>query len=220
MPRGRSRAGLPARSFRSRSRRTTLSLIAAWPGLSDEARALRAGHAVIPRSQADYRGLSVGDAIVLSHAGRVRIRVGAITDDDRVFRSELILPLSTADRLGLERSRAVVLAAQPEAAGAIETALEALAGDLPIRIRVPQPRQGTFSSGGRGLLSLAGVKMTFGEFWYRPLAGIAIAVDPAWRKANIAERRPAARLRHVPPQGPAATDRRDERGCVHSACPG
>ncbi|MGH2795354.1 MAG: M15 family metallopeptidase [Actinomycetota bacterium] len=163
------------------------ALVAAFPGLGPEADALRAGQAVVPRAQAEFRGLSVGDAIVLSHAARVRVRVGAITDDERVFRSELIVPPSAADRLGLERSRAIVLAVAPAAAVAIEDALEAIVGDQEIRVRVSQPDAGTFSFDGRRLLPLAEVKMTFGEFWYRPLAGIAIAVDPAWRRANIVQ---------------------------------
>jgi hypothetical protein len=165
------------------------NLVAAFPGLMDEAEALRAGNAVLPRSQAEFRGLSVGDAVLLSHAGRVRVRIGAITDDDRVFRSELVVPPAAADRLGLERSRAIVLAVAPETAAAVENALDAMVGDLEIRVRVPSPDTGSFAFDGRRLLPLAEVKMTFGEFWYRPLAGIAIAVDPAWRRTNIVQER-------------------------------
>lgn len=163
------------------------ALVEAFPGLSAEAAALRAGHAVVPRSQADFRGLSIGDAILLAHRARVRVRVGAITDDARVFRSELVVPPAAAERLGLERSRAIVLAVAAEAAPAIESALEALVGEREVRVRVSQPGFG-FSFGG-GLRPLAEIKMTFGEFWYRPLPGIAIAVDPAWRRANIVQER-------------------------------
>jgi hypothetical protein len=164
-------------------------LVAAFPRLAAEAAALRAGDAVVPRSQAEFRGLEVGDGIVVSNGARVRLRIGAVTDDDRVFRSELILPMAVADRLRLERSRSIIMAVDPEAASAVEVALERLVGEFPARVRVPTSGGGLSSFPGRGLLSLAGVKMTFGEFWYRPLAGIAIAVDPTWRRANIAEQR-------------------------------
>jgi hypothetical protein len=161
-------------------------LVAAFPRLAAEAAALRAGNAVVPRSNAEFRGLEIGDGIVVSNGARVRLRIGAVTDDDRVFRSELILPMAVADRLRLERSRSIVMAVDPGAAPAVEVALDRLVGDFPARVRVPTPGGGFPTFAGRGLLSLAGVKTTFGEFWYRPLSGIAIAVDPAWRRANIA----------------------------------
>lgn len=154
----------------------------AFPSLKDSAETLERGEAVLPRESAVFRGLDVGDVIHLAKGSLVKtIRVGSVTGEVSGYRAEVILPEALATELGSQSVRTLVLAVEPKLAAAVETTLREIIGTLPVRIRssVVGPRR----SGG--LLSVLELKYIFGEFWYRPLQGGRLALDPEWVNENI-----------------------------------
>lgn len=163
------------------------AVMSAFPQQAEAAEVLAAGKAVLPRVTADLRGLDVGDSFELRNGSRrVTLTVGAIVEDG--FRAEYVIPLGAVARLGITRTRSITLAVAPERTTEVAQALEELVKDIPARVRMPRPDTG-FATQGRGLLGLARAKAIFGEFWFRPGAGISIAIDPSWRRQNIVETR-------------------------------
>lgn len=149
---------------------------------------LAADEAVVPRESASFRRLEVGDHLVLRGNGRsARLRVGAVVEDARLFRSEVIISESLGASLGVDGSDVLVLAVSPEEAPGVEAELDRRLGDFPARVR---SRSGSGASGSsRRLLSLLELKQAFGEFWYRGLSGGRVGIDPAWLEANIVRAR-------------------------------
>lgn len=170
---------------------TDHSVLAVFPQLADAATVLAGGGVVLTAASAEFRGLSVGDALEFgSGSRRIRLPVGAVVPDG-AFRAEFVLPLSAAQKLGVGATRALVVAVAADAAASVTSSLEHLLKDFPARVRAPRSVVGApaIPDGGfeRRQLSLAQVKRIFGEFWYRPASGISIAIDPAWTRANIVE---------------------------------
>ena len=163
------------------------AVMSAFPQQAEPAKALAAGLAVLPKVTADLRGLDVGDRLQLRQgARRVTLTVGAVVEDG--FRAEYVVPLDAVAQLGITRTRSITLAVAPERAFEVQRTLEELVKDLPARVRTPRPDTG-FAPSGRRLLGLAQAKSIFGEFWFRPGAGIQISVDPVWRRRNIVDAR-------------------------------
>jgi hypothetical protein len=167
------------------------AVLAVFPRLAEAAAALSGGGAVLTESYAAFRGLSVGDALEFgSGSRRIRLPVGGIVPDG-TFRSEFVVPLSAAQKLGVDRSRALVVAVAADAAESVASSLESLLGDFPARVRSPRPAAPQVETPDFGFerrqLSLGQVKPIFGEFSYRPGSGISISIDPAWLRANIVE---------------------------------
>ena len=160
-------------------------LLAALGGHKEASEALTRGEAVLTRSAADFRGLKAGDSVELSAAGTVKLKVGAVVDEQSSLRAEIVLPSQVAHTLGAGRVRGLLLAVKPDLAGSVQTELMKLAGDVPIRTRA-----GSTGSAGTGrLLSLFEIKRNFGEFWYRPLRSGRISPDPQWTAENIVQTR-------------------------------
>lgn len=170
------------------------AVMGVYERFGDAAAALRRGEAVIPQSTATLRGAGAGDAFDIANGPRrTRVRIGAVVPDDRWFRSEIVVPPAVAQALALGRPRGIVMVVEPEQALDAEAALTRAVGTFPARIRagnVPAgPQAPVTEMASRRLLSLAELKATFGEFWYRPRSGRAITIEPAWSEQNIVTER-------------------------------
>lgn len=165
-------------------------VLAVYDRFAGAAAALARGEAVVPASTATLRGVEAGDAFDIGNGRRrARVRIGVVVPDDRWFRSEVIVPPATAEALDLGSPRGIVMVVDPDRSVEAEAALTRAVGTFPARIRSGTPAGPSAPAvpGSQSrLLSLAELKTIFGEFWYRPRAGRAISIDPAWSEANIA----------------------------------
>jgi hypothetical protein len=168
--------------------RIPLTLTAVEPGIGaplvgpSATAALGRGEAVLGRAAATLRSASVGSTIqLLARDGRVHTRrVGALVDDGRIAWSEVALATTDAASLGIARPFAIDVWGASR--GAIDDALRS--GPRPPTAlgverswSVPSPD---------GTLPSAQLKQRVGEVAYRPAgSGDAVALDPAWVRANI-----------------------------------
>jgi hypothetical protein len=138
---------------------------------------LRAGQAVMGALTAHIRGAEVGDLIQLeSLDGSVEtLRIGAIVPDADLRWSELLVGVSSAGDLGIDRPYGIVI--WNTALDPLQASLRLALPQEDVRIYGPSPTSGFDPD---AVLPMAMVKERFGEFSLRPDAGDSVIVDPEW----------------------------------------
>ena len=143
---------------------------------------LARGEAVLGEMSAAIRGAAVGDLLDLEPltGGTVTLPVGAIVPDPELFNAELMVGKATAQQLGIDRPFAIV--AYGQGLDRVEAAVRGSIFDPAVRI------DGLIDDGlADPVLSVASVKVRFGEFAIRDAGGDQVEIDPAWVDANIVD---------------------------------
>jgi len=159
--------------------------------------ALADGGALVSRTAAALRGIGAGARL---RFGAVALTVTGVVDDELVGAHELVVSFSTGARLGITRSRYLLVAPRPEAERrAVE---EGLRRSLPpgARVRVRGPGETPVFRHGDAVLPPLRLKELFGEFAAGPLPGGMLRIDPRWVERNI-------RTARVPVLGPVTCHR-------------
>jgi hypothetical protein len=160
---------------------------AAFVPLADRATVaeLGAGEALLGRTSAELRRLSPGDVIDL--AGGQSVVVAGVVEDATIGGAELAVDLATAERIGLDRPRYVLVAYDGDRSAVEDALRSALAPGVSVRFR--GPGETPFLRHGDAVLAQAQIKARFGEFSLRRRAGArAFDQDPRWQAENIVTR--------------------------------
>ena len=146
--------------------------------------ALAPGEAILSETSAGLRRL--GPGAQLRFAGDVVVDVVAVVPDASVGAAEAVVDVGTGERLGVDLPRAALVAYEGDRA-AIESAMAAAAGDLPVRFRAPG--ETPYLRAADAVLPQAIVKDAYGEFAYRHLGDGTrdVEIDPAWAADHIAD---------------------------------
>jgi hypothetical protein len=157
---------------------------AAFVPLADRATVaeLGAGEALLGRTSAELRRLSPGDVIDL--AGGQSVVVAGVVEDATIGGAELAVDLATAERIGLDRPRYVLVAYDGDRSAVEDALRSALAPGVSVRFR--GPGETPFLRHGDAVLAQAQIKARFGEFSLRRRAGArAFDQDPRWQAEYI-----------------------------------
>ncbi len=152
----------------------------------DTVAALRPGQVLLSETSASLRRIAAGGAIDLQRIAG--LQVAGVVPDGTVRNAEIVLHAADADAAGLEPDGSLVV--RHEDAGgpareALTAALRALAPQN-IRVRVVEGRAASNRHRAPLVLSLLEVKARFGEFAYRPRAGLReVDVDSGFVARNI-----------------------------------
>lgn len=152
----------------------------------DDLMALGPGQALLSQTGAGLRGIGVGGQIDL--AGLPGLEIVGVIADDSVGRSEIVLHVADAAAAGLEEDGTIFLrhnAAPGAETAALTERIQALVPE-DLTARAVNVAAGESRRRAPLVLSLAQVKDHFGEFAYRPRAGVReIDVDPAFAADHI-----------------------------------
>jgi D-alanyl-D-alanine carboxypeptidase len=160
---------------------------AAFVPLADRAivAELGAGEALLGRTSAQLRRLSAGGVIDL--AGGQSVVVAGVVEDATIGGAELAVDLATAERIGLDRPRYVLVAYDGDRSAVEDALRSALAPGVSVRFR--GPGETPFLRHGDAVLAQAQIKARFGEFSLRRRVGArAFDQDPRWQAENIVTR--------------------------------
>jgi hypothetical protein len=140
--------------------------------------------AILSETSAELRRLGPGGQ--LRFAGNITVAVVAVVPDASIGAAEAVVDVATGERLGVGIPRAALIAHEGDRA-AIEAAVAAAAGDVPVRFRAPG--ETPYLRAADSVLPQAIVKAAFGEFAYRPVGDGSrdVEIDPAWVAANIVD---------------------------------
>ena len=146
--------------------------------------ALAPGEAILSETSAELRRLGPGGR--LDMAGGVTLRVVAVVPDASVGGAEVVVDTATGAQLGADVPRAALIAYDGDRA-AVEAAIVAAAGGVPVRFRAPG--ETPYLRAADAVLPQSIVKAAFGEFAHRPVGGATrdIEIDPAWIEAAIVD---------------------------------
>jgi hypothetical protein len=164
---------------------------AALAGLAD-------GGALLGRTGAELRRVGPGATLTF---GGMTLRVRGILEDELIGAHEVLVSRSTGQRLGIIRSRYLLVAPRsPAPRRRVEAGLR---GALPpgTRLRVRAPGETPVFRHGDAVLPPLALKETFGEFAAAPIEGGFLRVEDRWEERNI-------RTAHVPRLGTVRCHRR------------
>ena len=148
-------------------------------------RGLRPGDAVLGRTSAELRRLSVGGVIDVAGGGSVV--VSAIVEDASIGGAELAVDVVTGGRLGLTTPRYLLVAYSGDRPALEDRLREALRPGTVVRFR--GPGETPYLRHADAVLPQAQIKARFGEFSYRAGRGGGFEQDPRWQAENIVTRR-------------------------------
>jgi D-alanyl-D-alanine carboxypeptidase-like protein/MacB-like protein len=158
---------------------------------ADRALVRRPDSVVLGRTFADLHGLGPGSVLVVDG---IRLAVDGVLDDELVGAHEVVVTVPTGTRLGVVRSRYVLVAPAPGITSArVESGLARLVPPG-LRVRVRAPGETPVFRHGDAVLPPVRLKEIFGEFAAAPRPDGTLALDPSWVRANI-------RTAHVPVLG-------------------
>jgi D-alanyl-D-alanine carboxypeptidase len=146
---------------------------------------LRPGDAVLGRTSAELRRLSVGGAIDVAGGGSVV--VSAIVEDASIGGAELAVDVATGERLGLTIPRYLLVAYRGDRPALEDHLRAALRTGTVVRFR--GPGETPYLRHADAVLPQAQIKARFGEFSYRAGGGGGFEQDPRWQAENIVTRR-------------------------------
>jgi hypothetical protein len=156
--------------------------------LSDQAvvEELADGEALLSRTSAELRGLSVGGTVEL--AGGTRLTISGIVDDTTIGAAELAVTTATGTAIGVEDERYMLVTYGGDRTGLEQQLRAALPAETPVRFRAPG--ETPFLRHGDAVLPPLRLKERFGEFAYqRPSADTREFVqDPTWQAEHLVER--------------------------------
>lgn len=138
------------------------------------------GEALLSETSARVRGLGAGAELAI---GGERLAIVGVVPDRYVGAAEVVVDLSTGQRIGIEMERFVLVSYRGDPEALEAAVLAALPPDEPARITpvevLDHVRQGS------GVLPQSHVKQRFGEFALRDLGRRGFEQDPAWVEENI-----------------------------------
>ncbi len=139
---------------------------------------LAAGEIALSSSSAELRRLTVGDRITLE--GGIEMTVAAVLEDEALGSAEMVT--SSVELAVSGSARAYALVEYEGSVEGLEDGLnEAIPGEEPVRVRARAAASGRQPT----VRSQLFMKLTFGEFAYRPISRGRVVIDPAWVEANI-----------------------------------
>jgi D-alanyl-D-alanine carboxypeptidase len=176
--------------------------------------------AILGRTFAELHGVDRGGVVVVS--GR-RIEVEGVLEDELIGAHEIVVPTDLGARMGIVRSRYLLVVPADGRAPRVESALRRLV-PASVRVRVRSPGETPVFRHGDAVLPQVRVKEVFGEFAAQQLDGGLIRPHPAWVRANIRTARVPilGRIRcHrlLVPMVRAALEDLDRRGLGHLVDP-
>jgi hypothetical protein len=145
---------------------------------------LRPGEALLGRTSAELRRLTVGGVIELS--GGQSVVVSAVVEDASIGGAEVAVDVRTGERLGLTTPRYLLVAYRGDRPALEDQLRAAIAPGTVVRFR--GPGETPYLRHADAVLPQAQIKARFGEFSYRAGAGAAFEQDPGWRAENIVTR--------------------------------
>lgn len=152
----------------------------------DLSRSLAAGKAVLTKTAAALRGMTVGGKITIADTNTKRsFRIGAIVPDTEGRGRELVIPRKSSGGLGLTPPRALISSVHAEHVSNALRSMENLTDG--VRARVDLLGEEEDADLPQSTLDFAEVKKVFGEFTYRRTSGLFFEPDPRWKAANIIE---------------------------------
>ena len=143
---------------------------------------LAGGGALVSRGAAELRGIGPGARL---RFGAVVLTVTGVVDDELVGAHEIVVSFRRGSRLGIRRSRYLLVAPRAEAGrrtveGGLRAALPAGA-----RVRVRGPGETPVFRHGDAVLPPLRLKEIFGEFAAAPAPGGMLRMDPGWVDRHI-----------------------------------
>jgi hypothetical protein len=139
------------------------------------------GRALLGATSAELRGLEPGSVLDLARGGSVV--VAGVVSDSAVGGAELVVDLTTGERIGVATER-YLLASYTGDRAALEQRLRAgLTGGSPVRFR--GPGETPVLRNGDAVLPQVTIKDRFGEFAYRRGSDDEIDQDPGWQAENL-----------------------------------
>lgn len=145
--------------------------------------ALAAGGALLGTTSAELRGLGPGSTLVF---GPRRVRVAGVVSDAAIGAHEVLVSRRVARSLRVQRDRYLLIDPAPGAPRKRLTRwIRSLLppGDL---LRVRGPGETPFFRQGDAVLAPVKLKMLFGEFAAREVAGGFLDIDRGWVRTHIA----------------------------------
>ncbi len=144
--------------------------------------ALAHGGALVSRGAAALRGIGPGSRL---RFGPFAVQVLGVVDDELVGAHEVVVSFHTGARLGIARSRYLLVAPRPETERRVVE--EGLRRSLPAgtRVRVRGPGETPVFRHGDAVLPSLRLKELFGEFAAAPLPGGMLRIDPRWAARHI-----------------------------------
>jgi D-alanyl-D-alanine carboxypeptidase len=180
---GDGRVGRPPRGFRIPVEVASVrpKTYAPFVPPSEREAILDRNSALIGATFAEMHGL--GSRSVL-RAGATSLRINGAIDDPLIGAHEVVVPATIGDRLGIVRSRYLLVAPRPGAADRVEAALRRLVPPG-VRVRVRSPGETPVFRHGDAVLPQVRLKELFGEFSAREVGGGLLELHPSWVRTNI-----------------------------------
>lgn len=145
---------------------------------------LRPGEALLGRTSAELRRLTVGGVIELP--GGQSVVVSAVVEDASIGGAEVAVDVPTGQRLGLTTPRYLLVAYRGDRPALEDRLRAAIAPGTVVRFR--GPGETPYLRHADAVLPQAQIKARFGEFSYRAGAGAGFEQDPGWQAENIVTR--------------------------------
>jgi hypothetical protein len=142
---------------------------------------LAPGQVILGATSAAIRRLETGGLV--SFEDGPRLTVAAVVDDVLIGGAEAALAVVDADLLGVDVERYLLIRYYGERRDLEASIRAALPHGLSVRIR--GPGETPVLRHGDAVLPQVLIKEQFGEFAYRPGAGLTLDIDPAWVSDNI-----------------------------------
>jgi hypothetical protein len=144
--------------------------------------ALVKGEAVLGTTSAELRHLGPGSTLIF---GSRKIRVAGVVPDAAIGAHEVLVSRRVAQSLKVTRDRYLLI--DPARGASRKRLTKGIRSLLPagVLLRVRGPGETPFFRQGDAVLPPVRLKVLFGEFAARPIAGGFLDVDPSWVRAHI-----------------------------------
>jgi hypothetical protein len=146
---------------------------------------LRPGRALLGRTSAELRRLTVGGVIELT--GGRSVVVSAIVEDASIGGAELAVDVATGAHVGITTPRYLLIAYRGDRPALEDHLRAALRPGSVVQFR--GPGETPYLRNADAVLPQAQIKARFGEFSYRAGTGGVFEQDPRWQAENIVTRR-------------------------------
>jgi hypothetical protein len=148
--------------------------------------ALIRGEALLGTTSAELRSLGPGSTLIF---GKRKIRVAGVVPDVAIGAHEILVSRRVAQSLNVTRDRYLLI--DPARKASRKRMTRRIRVLLPpgVLLRVRGPGETPFFRQGDAVLPPVRLKVLFGEFAARPIAGGFLDVDPAWVRTHIATAR-------------------------------
>jgi D-alanyl-D-alanine carboxypeptidase/MacB-like periplasmic core domain len=144
--------------------------------------ALLRGEALLGATAAKLRGLGAGSRLIF---GKRTVRVAGVVSDAAIGAHEILVSRQVAQSLKVTRDRYLLI--DPARGASRKRLTRAIRAALPpgVLLRVRGPGETPFFRQGDAVLPPVRLKVLFGEFAAKPIAGGLLDVDPAWVRTHI-----------------------------------